>query len=78
MCSRDSYYLFTFYFWILPQPVKKKREGERRITQEDMLLEAAQTGVFLDDIVDYVYWSERIVCPKLVVHIAEFGELFST
>jgi hypothetical protein len=58
--------------------VKKKREGERRITQEDMLLEAAQTGVFLDNIVDYVYWSERIVCPKLVVHIAEFGELFST
>ncbi|MCO5560617.1 hypothetical protein L7F22_014233 [Adiantum nelumboides] len=26
------------------KPVKKKREGERRITQEDMLLEAAQTG----------------------------------
>ena len=31
-------------FVFISQPVKRKREGERRITQEDMLLEAAQTG----------------------------------
>lgn len=31
------------------QPIKRKKEGEeKRMTQEEMLLEAAQTGIVLN------------------------------
>jgi hypothetical protein len=35
-----------FPYFVLFQPVKKRKEGEeKRMTQEEMLLEAAETGL---------------------------------
>jgi hypothetical protein len=45
----DKYFVFL-------QPIKRKKEGEeKRMTQEEMLLEAAQTGFSHD-----VFFLERL------------------
>ncbi|MCO5586750.1 hypothetical protein L7F22_040692 [Adiantum nelumboides] len=50
------------------KPVKKKREGERRITQEDMLLEAAQTEILNQQHLERMLAREEEVKQKAIVH----------
>lgn len=41
----DDFSDVEFFIWNNCQPIKRKKEGEeKRMCQEDMLLEAAQTG----------------------------------
>lgn len=46
LSKKDFIYVFFFnHAYSFLQPVKRKKEGEeRRMTQEEMLLEAAETG----------------------------------
>lgn len=50
------------------KPVKRKREGERRITQEDMLLEAAQTEILNRQHLERMLAREEEVKQKAIVH----------
>ena len=44
-----NYAIGIFKYFALLQPIKRKKEGEeKRMTQEEMLLEAAQTGLSHD------------------------------
>eukprot|EP00250_Pteridium_aquilinum_P005415 c15507_g1_i1 orf=127-1680(+) len=55
------------------KPVKKKREGERRITQEDMLLEAAQTEILNRQQLERMLAREEEVKQKAIVHKAVYS-----
>ncbi|KAI5082153.1 hypothetical protein GOP47_0001896 [Adiantum capillus-veneris] len=55
------------------KPVKKKREGERRITQEDMLLEAAQTEILNQQHLEQMLAREEEVKQKAIVHKAVYS-----
>ncbi|GJP48606.1 hypothetical protein CLOM_g7899 [Closterium sp. NIES-68] len=56
-----------------PKVVRRKKEGERRWTQEEMLLEAAQTEILNREALEVMLAREEEVKRKAVVEKAIFG-----
>lgn len=60
------------------QPIKKKKEGEeKRMSQEEMLLEAAQTGLALTLISKYKHCHVGLVLRENSLHDSVFYFLYT-